>query len=66
LSAQPQPRITVADIELELAFDFQLELCCTARTRQERSAAFERMQDLHKQRRPHMVELFERERGLRK
>ncbi len=58
--------ITVADIELELAFDLQMHLCCTGRTRQERVAAFERAQELHAQRRPHMDEKFERERGLRK
>lgn len=67
MSAVPTlPAITVADVELEIAFDNELYLCVTGRTREERVAAFERAQDLHKQRRPHMVARFEKQSGLRK
>lgn len=58
--------ITVADIELEIAFDLELRHCVEGRTYAERRAAFERAQDLHKQRRPHMVARFEMERGLKR
>lgn len=58
--------VTAADIELELALDLELTLCIESATRAEAAAHFERAQDLHKQRKPHMVEAFERARGLRK
>lgn len=58
--------ITLADVELEIAFDLAMTDCVSCPTREGRAAAFSRAQDLHAQRRPHMVARFERERGLRK
>jgi hypothetical protein len=66
MSAVAITPITVSDVELEIAIDLALHQCVTGQTRDERAYAFERAQSLHKQRRAHMVEKFERERGLRK
>lgn len=69
MSALLPPRITAADIDLELAIDNEITCCLEASAagdRGECAASLERAMDLHRQRTPQMVAYLEVKRGLRR
>ena len=68
MSAVPIFTPTLADAELETDFNMQMMIVMDDKrfSRCERVAAFEKACDLHRQRRPEMIEHLERSRGLRK
>lgn len=55
------------DVELEAAIQIELTICIHDEryTREQRAAAWQEVERLHRQRRPEMVAYLERKRGLR-
>lgn len=69
LAQELQPfRPSLGDIELEAAIGIEMAMVIHDErySRDERVAAFQRVSELHRQRRPEMVEYMERQRGLGK
>lgn len=69
LAQDIQPfRPSLGDIELEAAIGIEMAIVMHDErySRDERVAAFQRVSELHRQRRPQMVEFLERQRGLLK
>lgn len=56
-----------ADVELEAAIQIELTICIHDEryTREQRAAAWQEVERLHRQRRPEMVAHLERKKGLR-
>ena len=68
MSAVPVFSPTLADAELEAAIDIEMAIVMHDEryTREQRVAAFQRVSELHRQRRPEVVAQLEKSRGLRK
>lgn len=64
--AEFTPTLSDAELEADIGIQIMIVMDDARFSRDERAAALDKACDLHKQRRPEMVEYLERQRGLRK